>query len=202
MMDVFVKLSLQSSRNKLEGWRLRYSVREYPEKVAINTAYELLLLEAMWPWIHRQCFTRRVQYDQFEDAYEFVAGQKILEYISDVRPIVVTTLAQRERLPNLELQQYRQYITRAVDGDPRAQRVLEDTYSIHFASIYLLYTWAGLGLMGYSTDEAIGNVAGVRLGSTERLQDVYTMMNMTVQMHFDNPFELEVFAALLMPPTA
>jgi hypothetical protein len=103
-------------------------------------------------------------------------------------------------MPNLEMVSYREYIQRAVAGNRKAELVIENTYSIHFASVYLLYTWTAFGLMGQDKDEAISHVSDVLVGSTNSLQDVYTMMNMTVQMGFEQPFDLEAFAALLKPP--
>jgi|GEM_PF-6735479 len=199
-MKDFTRQLIGNSRIKLNGWKLRYDLTTYYEKVAINTVYELLLLEAMWPWINEKCFTGACYFDSFDDAVQYVANSKVPEFIAGIHPKVRSVMLQRDQLPNLDLVTYRKYLQAAAVGDAQAGEIIETTYSMHFASIYLLYSWAARGLMGDTRAEAMASLADVVFPVMDELIPVYRSMNTSVQFSFENPHEVKACAAVLIFP--
>ncbi len=199
-MNAYAESMLKTSKSKLLGWRKRYDAAEYPRKVAINTVYELVLLEAIWPWIEEHCFNGEALFDSLEDARYFVQETKLRTYIPEVHPQVMPAFANRDRLPNIIMQDYRQCVLQAITGDTEALEVIENTYLMHFTSTYLLYLCAAFGLTGLARDEAIGRVSELVVGSNENFVNLYTMLNLTVQIEFENSLQLKVFAATLKFP--
>lgn len=185
-------------KEKLAMWKARYSAIEYPRKVAINTIYELAILEAAWPTLSEKCFESEASFGTWDEAYSFIVHKFTAGVGQAIHGNVVEYLDTRDQMPNIMMAPYRDCIARAAHGSLRDLRIVENTYLLHFTAVYLVYAWAAHGMMGLGREDALQRLQVTRLsGSYADLITVYSGMNIAAQFASGDASNIEAFAYTL-----
>jgi hypothetical protein len=194
----YSEVLFERGKEKLKEWKHRYSMNEYPRKVAINTVYELALLESSWPVLEEKCATGIKYFQSASAAHDFINETFVPNLISQVHGKAVGYLESRDAMPNLLLNPYRECLKAAIAGDRDQVRIIENTYLIHFTSIYMMYALASFGLTGMSrTDALIELGTSMRTGSMYDFESLYSCMNVSAQHASHDPIGIKAFALLL-----
>lgn len=172
-------INLSSAFNEgmtnLRNWRIRYTPKEYPEKIALNLFYRRYAMQFMWPDIEN--FISAKQYDDFGDA--LLAIERVYSQIatSKVHPILLSLLKNNPTNPvgGINYAHYLEMISKIHAGDKKTKEELEFAYLYYLLSDKATLCWAALCATGVDKNLAIGILSGV-LTMPQPIND-YTTIN-------------------------
>lgn len=161
-----MSLPKAASTKKLQEWRARYPVREYPEKVVMNMFYELFAIEGIWPEIE-SAFSGRRQCRDFDSAYQQMIAAKRNFQSTSLNGRLPQLLSGNVMAADARFSDWRDRQDRAVSGSNEA--VVEVEYGYWFYHQYCAATlaWAACGLLGMNKEQAFVEVAGGMCGGME-----------------------------------
>ena len=139
--------------SKLIEFRSRYNQQEYPRKVASNVVYllmviEKLVLEMDYAFQKSAILKRPKQiFSDIQIAQNEIA-RKVQGIISDLVPIVDTTLDKRNKILNVDMNKLRNDYISASNGDIARMENLEFSYIFYYCIQILIIHWLAYGLYG------------------------------------------------------
>lgn len=162
-MRIDLRHSLLQGMNNLLAWRNRYSLTEYPEKVALNIFYRKYTIEFMFPEILKYFEgLPKIKSDDFNEG-----NQKLQDFygataMNKTQPVLLNLLKDEQRnIGNTNYSIFTKLISEAKSGNNAKLEELEYSYLYYFLTDECILLWAAFGGTGLSKIEAIGKMSGV-----------------------------------------
>jgi hypothetical protein len=150
---------------KLCIWRNRYSLKEYPYKVALNLLYDLLVVEKVWNQL--QVFIEMSQlgwgntnFKNFHEAHGYVLNRSDSIAGSNIRPIVVGEFKTKDFIGNINWASTRDRVIKAQKGDNKEVQKIELAYYYYTCGVELVYAWLALRFLGADKETAFLELTG------------------------------------------
>lgn len=170
MKKLYSEILSENKILKLKIWRGRYSREEYPSKVALNTLYEMLIVEKMWIEIqspYNKSQSHRSNFKDFQQAHTFIMGRSESIALGEVHPIIKTEYINRESIAGLNWESVKKRVDKAQNGDNDEVREIELTYYFYTCGVELIYAWSALGYFNGSQEDAFFELAGMIIGGVD-----------------------------------
>jgi hypothetical protein len=175
---------------KLSGWKNRYALSEYPEKVVINLFYNQFSMLSMWDFIE-SCFDPdRLfgKYSNYNEAQEHIAAE-FAKQKQIVLPHVKERMENEKYKMDIRLYKddYDEVLTQVDRGNYSGVSKIESDFMLNFITNNMILQWAALGATGISRADGYGQLTGFQYdvtippGKTRNYGSDLTMFKIIVQ---------------------
>lgn len=151
----------------LKEWKDRYSMSEYPSKVAINTVYQMLTIEGFWTQI-LNCFNNEKKYNSNKEAFDAIQKLSGNYATQNIHNNVLTSYQTLPSINILDLNVLRT-IVNSCKTDKSKIKEVEKIYLWYTGAIELIYSASAYGLQGYKMADSFYSLCSVMIGGDLRI---------------------------------
>ena len=172
-MRIDLRHTLNDGVNNLLTWRNRYSLSEYPEKIAINIFYKKYTMEFIFPKIIDSFETDfsgnpKVKWKDFNEGVEKLKTTYGSTAISKTQPILLNLLSNTERnVGNTNYGIFETLISDAKNGNRAKLEEIEYAYLYYLLTDECILLWSALGGTGLTKIDAISKMSGLIIETNE-----------------------------------
>jgi len=167
---------------ELRTWRNRYSKKEYPDKLLINTFYRQHTVNFMWDILYRpfkkSLFGNRTTFNDYVSAREHISQIYNQTKLNKTQPTLMNLLQKRNDVGGLIYNNMSKLVS---DASNKSVEELEFTYVYYAIANEFLFRWSAVGMMGKNKYDSFMAVTGIGV-NTDSMNDYDSSVNLLGQL--------------------